>query len=86
MIKPSDIKEIFRQHQSEVKKKEDWGNNYIHDYHCIRDGEFSEVANEIIGLMMEQTQENATLCAKVKVYEAIIENSNFKMAVKRGEK
>lgn len=85
MIISSDIKKIFKQYQSE-KEIKDWRDKYVHDYYYIKEDKYSDVINEILNLMAKQIQEDAVLSAKVKVYEAIIENSNFKMAVKRSEK
>ena len=81
MIKSSDIKEILKQYQSEASKV-DWHDNFVHDYYYIKDDKFNDVAIAILELTTEQAQEVATLSAKVKAYEAIIENSNFKMAIR----
>lgn len=83
MITSSDIKDILEKYQERQEHYSDYARAYIIDYRYVKDSSFDDVVREILELFLEQRQENAELSAKVKAYEAIIENSNFKMAVQR---
>ena len=56
-------------------------------YSELKEVKFPDVAKAIYEMILDKIidvrAENAELSAKVKAYEAIIENSNFKMAVVR---
>jgi hypothetical protein len=60
---------------------------FDHYYSYLKEVKFPDVASAIYRMLLEKVMdirtENAELSAKVKAYEAIIENSNFKMAVVR---
>lgn len=89
MILPTDILEEIKKLSVELNYgtyEKDYGYG---GYHIttkslgrgIREGKFSELANNIYTKVAETFIEDAELRAEVKAYEAIIENSNFKVAV-----
>lgn len=94
MILPTDILEEIKKLSVEL----DYG-TYEKDYRYggysnttkslgrgVKENKFNELANNIYTKVAETFVEDAELRAKVKAYEAIIENSNFKIAVERNKK
>lgn len=79
MISTDDMLAVFRSHVYEGPRK-----------FCIPEEEFKRMAEEICHKFYEMATVDrakiAELEAKVKVYEAILENSNFKMAVLKDKK
>lgn len=47
---------------------------------------FPEIEQRLLGIITKEAARTAELEAKVKAYEVIIENSNFRAAVRRREK
>ena len=79
MISENDILKILERHKRKA--------NYSWESSHIISSDFSLIAKEIMDLLSYYFNvENAELSAKVKAYEAIIENSNFKMAIQRKKK
>ena len=79
MITEEEIVKILEKYKTPATKS--WEED------CLQKHSFERVAEEILGLLSYYYNvENAELKAKVKAYEAIIENSNFKMAVIRKRK
>ena len=79
MITPKEIRAILNKHSSNAGSE--WHKNII-----IYDSSFDTIAEEIYGLIRNQSIENIELQAKIRVYEAVLDNSNFKMAVIRKRK
>lgn len=55
-------------------------------YYRFDEKDIHKILTKINELWLKMLVEKSELSAKVKVYEAIIENSNFKMAVVRKKK
>lgn len=94
MILPSDILETIKKYEKEVQYDARERSYGYGDYETVTKSlgrmvsseKYNELANEIYTQVVEPYLENAELKAKVLAYEAIISNSNFKMAIKKGEK
>lgn len=82
MIKREDIHTILMHNQ-----RSHYGTNYRGDsevdYRFIKDEDYADVEQALLDLLFEINAENAELSAKVKAYEAVISNSNFKAVVQR---
>lgn len=82
MIKREDIHTILEHYQSEHYGTNYFGESKV-DYRYIEDSDYANIEQDLLDLLFEMNAENAELSAKVKAYEAIISNSNFKAAVQR---
>lgn len=85
MIKREDIHTILERNQIQHYGTSYRGDSIV-DYRYIKDDNYADVEQELLDLLFELNAENAELSAKVKAYEAIISNSNFKAAVQRSTK
>lgn len=82
MIKREDIHAILEHKQHEHYGTDYFGGRKV-DYKYIKDDDYADVEQALLDLLFEINAENAELSAKVKAYEAIISNSNFKAVVLR---
>lgn len=82
MIKREDIHTILEHNQSQHYDRDYRGDSYV-DYRYVKDDDYADVEQDLLDLLFEINAENAELSAKVKAYEAVISNSNFKAVVQR---
>lgn len=88
MIVPNDILEILKKYTQKITYDDYSGYGHVTQDlgKAIRESNYVDIANEIYTKVVEIYVENSELHAKVNTYEAILENSNFKMAVVRKAK
>lgn len=82
MIKREDIHTILEHNQHRHYSTNYRGDSEV-DYKYIKDDDYADVEQALLDLLFEINAENAELSAKVKAYEAVISNSNFKAIVLR---
>lgn len=85
MIKREDIHNILVHNQSQHYGVNYRGDSEV-DYRYVKDSDYADVEQALLDLLFEMNAENAELSAKVKAYEAVISNSNFKAVVQRSTK
>ena len=85
MIKREDIHAILELNESKHYGT-NWRGDRDVDYRYVKDSDYAAVEQDLLDLLFEINAENAELSAKVKAYEAVISNSNFKAVVQRSAK